>query len=29
MEYKQRINRGDVFYADLRPIVGSEQSWNS
>lgn len=25
MEYKQRINRGDVFYADLRPIVGSEQ----
>lgn len=25
MEYKQCINRGDVFYADLRPIVGSEQ----
>lgn len=23
--YKSKIQRGDMFYADLRPIVGSEQ----
>ena len=24
-EYKVTIRRGDIFYADLRPVVGSEQ----
>lgn len=25
LEYKVIIRRGDIFYADLRPVVGSEQ----
>ena len=25
MQQKQEIKRGDVFYADLSPVVGSEQ----
>ncbi|WAX11182.1 hypothetical protein CB473P2_00027 [Enterocloster phage CB473P2] len=25
MRYKQNVCRGDVFYADLNPVIGSEQ----